>query len=77
MSFFHITDATPAGAFYNAMDAARESDQRAARRRSATQDEAGRTQSPAAIWTSLRAILLPVAHLPRYSDPRHTAAVTR
>ena len=33
MSIFSITDVTPAGAFCNAMDAARKSDRRAAQRR--------------------------------------------
>jgi hypothetical protein len=77
MSIFNITDATCASAFCNAMDAARQSDRRAAQHRPVTPDEAGKAQSHAAIWASLRTILRPIARLLRYSDPRHTAAATR
>ncbi len=49
MSIFSITDVTPAGAFCNAVDAARQSDRRAAQHRPVTPDEVGKTQSPAAI----------------------------
>ncbi len=77
MSIFSITDVTPAGALCNAMDAATQSDRRAAQHRPVTPDEAEKTQSPAAIWTSLRTILRPVARPSHYSGPRHTAAATR
>jgi hypothetical protein len=73
MSFFNITDATPAGAFSNAMDAARESDRRAARHQTRSRAEAGKTETPAAILTALRRIV----GLFHYSGPRHTAAATR
>ncbi len=81
MSIFNISDTTPAGAYCNAMDAARESDRRAARRRPRTRTEAAETESPAANLTALRSALRGVprriAGLSRYSGPRHTAAARR
>ena len=73
MSIFNITDITAAGAFCNAMDAAWESDRRAARRRVSAETGAAETPTSAAIPTALRRI----AGLFRYSGPRHTAAATR
>jgi hypothetical protein len=77
MSIFSISDVTPAGAFCNAMDAARENDRRAARHRPRTRTEAAKTESPAAILTVLRSALRRIAGLPGYSGPRHTAAASR
>ncbi len=77
MSIFNITDATAAGALCNAMDAARESDRRAAQHRPRTRTEAAKIESPAAILTALRSALRRIAGLPAYSGPRHTAAARR
>ncbi len=77
MSNFSITDATPAGALCNAMDAAREGDRRAARHRPRTRTEAAKIESPAAILTALRSALRRIAGLPGYSGPRQTSAATR
>ncbi len=46
MSIFDITDVTPVGALCNAMDAARESDRRAARHRPSASAESA-TDAPA------------------------------
>jgi hypothetical protein len=73
MSFFNITDVTPAGAFCNAMDAARESDRRAARHQLPIRTEAAKSATPTTILTALRRI----ARQFRYSGPRHTAAAAR
>jgi hypothetical protein len=73
MSIFNITDVTPAGALCNAMDAARQSDRRAARHRPDTGTESRKTETPAAILPALRRI----AGLFHYNGPRHTAAAAR
>ncbi len=54
MSIFSITDVTPAGAFCNAVDAARQSDRRAAQHRPVTLDEVAKIRSPAAIGEDRR-----------------------
>ncbi len=77
MSIFNISDATPAGAFCDAIDAARKSDCRAARHRPRTRTEAAKTESPAAILSALRIALRRIAGLPGYSGPRHTTAASR
>jgi hypothetical protein len=77
MSIFSISDVTPAGAFCNAMDAASESDRRAARHRSRARTEAAKIESPAAILTAVRGALRRIVSLPGYSGPRHTAAARR
>ncbi len=77
MSIFNITDITPVGALCNAMDAARESDRRAAQHRPHARNEAAKIESPAAILTALRSVLRRTAGLPGYSGPRHTAAASR
>lgn len=76
MSIFNITNATPAGALCNAMDAARESDRRAAQHRPRTRTEAAKIESPAAILTALRSALRRIADLSRYSRPRQTSAAS-
>jgi hypothetical protein len=73
MSIFNITDVTPAGALCNAMDAARQSERRAARHRPDTGTEASETETPAAILPALHRI----ARLFHYSGPRHTAAAAK
>ena len=58
MSIFNITDATPAGALCNAMDAARESDHRAARHRpSASAESANDAPAVKVLRPAIREIL--------------------
>ena len=77
MSFFNISDVTPVGAYCNAMDAARESDRRAAQRRPNSRRDAGEKESTATILTVLRGALSRIGRLSHYSGSRHTAAATR
>ncbi len=65
MSIFNIANATPAGALCNAMDAARESDRRAAQHRPRTRTEAVKIESPTAIRTALCSTLRRIADLSR------------
>ncbi len=77
MSIFNFTDVTVAGALCNAMDAAWESDRRAAQRRLNSRWDAGENESATTILTVLRGTLRRVGRLSHYSGPRHTAAATR
>ncbi len=52
MSIYNITEITVAGAYGNAMDAARNSDRRASRNRPSASAETARF-APAAIWNIL------------------------
>ena len=77
MSIFNITDVTVAGGFCNAMDAARESDQRAAQGQQNSRRDAGEKESATTILTVVGGVLRRVERLSHYRGPRHTAAATR
>ncbi len=77
MSIYSITDITPVGAYCSAVNAARESDHRAAQRRLNSRRDAGENESATTILTILRGALGRIGRLSHYSGPRQTAAATR
>ncbi len=77
MSTFNISDIHFAGAYANAITAAKDSDRRAAQRRLNSRRDAGENESATTILTVLRGALRQVGRLSHYSCPRHTAAAAR